>query len=464
MAVATAKRPGKPLSTFSLVMINVIAVDSLRSLPISAEYGLALIFFYVIGAICFFIPTCLVTAELATAWPKTGGLYIWVREAFGKRWGLLAIWLQWIYNIVWYPTILAFLSATLAYLIDPSLADNRTYTLISIMIIFWGATLINCFGMRASSWLSAAGALLGTLLPMVLIIVLGGIWLLSHHASATPISVEALLPNGHTANNIGFFIAILFGLLGIEMSAIHAGDVDNPKRNYPRALLISAAIILLSLTLASLAIAVVLPKEQISLVAGLIQAYHAFFTVFHLSWMTPILVILIVFGGMSCVGAWLIGPARGLMVASQDGYLPRIFCTCNRFGAPQRILLIQGIIFTILCSIFLLMPTVNSSYWALSALTAQLSLIVYILFFATGLYLRYRKAHITRTYRIPGGNLGIWGVCGLGIITCIAAILIGFLPPDELQIDNLALYEAILIGGLVIFCSIPWLFRYKPSK
>src|SRR3990167_5842716 len=112
----------KPLTIFSLTMMNVIAVDSLRNLTVSAEYGAALIFFYAVAAIMFYIPCVLVAAELATGWPQTGGAYIWVREAFGRRFGFLAIWLQWGYNVVWYPTILSFISGTLAYLINPSLA------------------------------------------------------------------------------------------------------------------------------------------------------------------------------------------------------------------------------------------------------------------------------------------------------------------------------------------------------
>ena len=101
--------------------INVIAVDSLRNLPISAEYGFSLVFFYVVAALFFFIPIALISAELATGWPKTGGIYVWVREAFGTKTAFFTIWLQWIYNIVWYPTILAFLAATITYLIDPQL-------------------------------------------------------------------------------------------------------------------------------------------------------------------------------------------------------------------------------------------------------------------------------------------------------------------------------------------------------
>ena len=119
----------KVLSLFTLVMINVIAVDSLRNLSISAEYGLSLVFFYGIALIGFFIPIISVAAELATGWPKIGGLYVWTREAFGERWGFVVIWLQWIYNVVWFPTILAFVAATLSYLINPALANHKGYVL-----------------------------------------------------------------------------------------------------------------------------------------------------------------------------------------------------------------------------------------------------------------------------------------------------------------------------------------------
>ena len=96
----------RSLSVFSLVMINVIAIDSLRGIPMGAHYGLALIFIYVVFGFAFFIPSALVSAELATAWPQTGGIYVWVREAFGVPIAFLVSWVQWVYNICWYPTIL----------------------------------------------------------------------------------------------------------------------------------------------------------------------------------------------------------------------------------------------------------------------------------------------------------------------------------------------------------------------
>ena len=135
------------------------------------------------------------------------------------------------------------------------------------------------------------------------------------------------------------------------------------------------------------------PKKQISLIAGLIEAYQTFFMVFHLSWMTPVMAILIVLGGMSSVGAWLIGPARGLMVASEDGYLPRMFVKCNRFGVPQRILLNpRCYLHRTMFIIFVDAKCQQFRIGFLSALTAQLALIVYILFFAAAFRLRQKTA------------------------------------------------------------------------
>src|SRR3990167_3460592 len=130
----------RSLGGFAITMINVIAVDSLRTLPFSAAYGFSLVFYYVAAAFLFFLPVAFVSAELATTWPNKGGIYVWVREAFGERWGFVIIWLQWVYNIVWYPTILAFIAGTLAYLVQPSLAENKFFMLGTILATLWGAT------------------------------------------------------------------------------------------------------------------------------------------------------------------------------------------------------------------------------------------------------------------------------------------------------------------------------------
>ncbi len=454
---------GKVLSVFSLVMINVIAVDSLRTLPISAEYGASLIFYYIVAALLFFIPTALIAAELATGWPNTGGVYVWVREAFGDRCGFFTIWLQWIYNVVWYPTILAFLAGTLATLIDPSLTHSKMYTLSMILILFWGATWLNCLGIKISSWVSIVGAVVGTIIPMLCIIGLSIAWVVMGKPIQLTFTAASLMPNLNNMDNLGLLTAVLFGLVGLEMSAVHAGDVKDPKRDYPKALLYSVVIILITLIGGSLAIAMIIPNQQISLVSSLVDAFAIFFRAIHMPWLEPIVVGMIILSSLSSVSTWIIGPTRGLWVAAEDGNMPRYFAKLNSYGAPARILILQGIIATLLCSVFLLMHSVNSGYWVLSALTSQLGLLFYIFMFAAAIRLRYKNANTPRAYRIPGGLFGIWLVAGIGILTILGIVILGFLPPTDLHIMNVTTYEMILVGGIIIL-SLPPLLITKLKK
>ncbi|WP_133139972.1 amino acid permease [Legionella genomosp. 1] len=452
--------PKKVLSIFSLVMINVIAVDSLRTLPISATLGFSLVSYYLLAAFAFFIPIALVAAELATAYPNTGGLYVWVREAFGKRAGFITIWLQWIYNVVWYPTILAFIAATFSYLFSPELANNKIYLLSTVIGLFWLFTFLNCFGMRLSSIVSILGAIFGTIIPMLGIIGLGIVWLVQGRPLADGIH-NSWLPDLSSLSNLSLFAVVLFGLIGMEMSAVHAEEVKNPQRDYPRAILYSTILIFATLVFGSLAIVIVVPSGSLSVVSGLIDAYAVFFDAYHLSWMTKVIAILVILGGLSGVSAWIIGPTKGLLVSAEDGSLPAYFAKVNRYNAPVRILIAQGIIFTLLSSVFILFDSINAAYWVLSDLCAQMALLVYIFMFAAAIKLRYSDPQRPRAYTVPGGNIMMWIIAGIGTLCCLFAMLIGFIPPSQIPIGNVAAYESFLVGGLVLFVLLPWQFAKK---
>lgn len=452
----------KTLSFFSLVMMNVIAVDSLRSLPIGAAYGLSVITYYVIAGLLFFIPSALAAAELATRWPTTGGIYIWVREAFGKKTAFIVMWLQWVYNVIWYPTIATWIAATLTYLFNPELINHPLYMTIASLTIFWIATMVNCFGIRISSWMSSIGAIVGTLIPMVIITALGAMWIILQKPTTIQFTWQSFTPDLSSINQISFVVALVFGLIGIEMSAIHAGDVKHPEKAYPRALLVSAIIILASLIFASLAIAVVLPTHQLNIITGLVEAYSAFFDAFHLSWMTPLIVIAIVISSISGVAAWIIGPSRGLLVASQDTTLPKIICNVSKKNVPVNLLIIQGILVTLLTLLFLFLPSVTAGYWLLSALTAQLAVISYVGLFAALIVLRRKYPERPGCFCIPGGLFGVCIVAGIGLFACIAVLVIGFIPPAQINIGNTFTYEILIAGGMIVFIApVCFLIRKK---
>jgi glutamate:GABA antiporter len=315
--------------------------------------------------------------------------------------------------------------------------------------------------MRVSSILCTVGALAGTILPMVLITLLGVIWVVQGKTMQIQFDRHHFFPQESQTNNLAFLTNVLFGLLGLEMAATHADEMRNPKRDYPRSIFIAAIIILSTIVFASLAIAIVVPKEELSLAAGIMQAFKAFLGAYQLSWLLPFIAIFIILGGLSGVGAWIIGPTTGLLIASQDGTLPKFFGKTNQKDVPVRILITQAIIVSFLSLIFILMPTVNSTYWILSVITAQLALLVYVAMFAAAIKLHYHQPHIERTFRIPGKKTGIWISCGVGGTTCLAVILLGFLPPNQVPFQSVIFYEFILIASMAICCLMPLYFLKK---
>lgn len=456
--MSKAKTVGS-LSVFSLTMITVGSVDSIRNLPATALFGSQLIFFFIFAAIFFLIPSALVSAELASTYPEQGGIYVWVKRAFGKRAGFLAIYLQWIENVIWYPTLLSFVAGTIGYLISPSLAENPYFLTSIIFCSFWGVTFLNLLGMETSAFFSSLCTLSGLLLPMTLIISLGVAWYWGGHDLQIRFNTESLLPHLSDKDAWISLTAIMMSFCGIEIATVHAGDVKNPQKAFPLALAYSVAIILITLILGSLAIAIVLPHKDISLVAGIMQAFHAFFSAYHLAWLMPLVALMLVMGGLGSVNNWIIAPTKGLLVAAEDGYMAPHLQKTNRHGAPTALLFYQAILVSLLCAVFLLLPTINSAYWFLTELAAQLYMIMYLMMFITAIVLRLRAPNRPAAFKIPGGILGLIFVCAIGIIGTIVTIIISFFPPSEAPIQSLSLYAKALLAGIFLLCLPPLIGR-----
>lgn len=445
------------LGTFTLAMITVAAIISLRNLPLSAEFGLSSVFYFVIAALVFFIPIALVTAELASTWPQAGGNYIWVGEAFGKSTGFFALWMAWMESIAWFPAILAFTAAMLAHLIAPlfpGLEENKYFYFSVMLIVFWGATFLNFLGIETSGWISALGVVSGTIIPGILIIGLGIWWVVMGHPSHIEFSWSALIPE-FRLDTMVFFSGILLGLAGVEIAAFHIRESKDPQRSYPKALGLASIVILTISILGTLAIAMVVPQEEISLLSGLIQAFTGFLEPFGLQKAVPLLACLALIGSLAGINTWTIGPAKGLLVTAEDGFLPKHLRFVNKRGVPTGMLIFQACVGTILSFVFLWMESHSAAYWVLTALSAQFAVVQYALVFAAALWLRYKEPNIHRAFRVPGGKIGIWMVSIIGIVACVFGFWIVFVPPSQLDTGDRTEYQIMLVLSLSVLSLLP---------
>lgn len=459
------------LSVATLAIMNVTAVVSLRGLPAEAEYGLSSAFYYLFAAIVFLIPTALVAAELAAMFAdKQGGVFRWVGEAFGKRMGFLAIWLQWVESTIWYPTVLTFGAVSLAFIgmndtYDMTLASNRIYTLVVVLVIYWLATFISLKGMSWVGKVSKIGGLVGTIIPAGLLVVLAIVYLVSGGHSQLDFKGD-FFPDFSNFNNLVLASSIFLFYAGMEMGGIHVKDVDNPSRNYPKAVFIGSFITVLIFVLGTFSLGIIIPKSEINLTQSLLVGFDRYFDYIRASWLSPIIAIALAFGVLAGVLTWVAGPSKGIFAVGRAGYLPPFFQKTNSIGVQRNILLIQGAIVTLLGLLFVVMPSVQSFYQILSQLTVLLYLIMYLMMFAAAIYLRYNMKKANRPFRIGSkGNGLMWLIAGVGFLGSLLAFVLSFIPPGQIAVGSNAMWYSVLVIGCIIVVAAPLIIyaMRKPS-
>jgi amino acid transporter len=322
-------------------------------------------------------------------------------------------------------------------------------------------TLLNYLGIKTSGWFSTIGVIVGTILPGLFIIFLGITWVAGGQPVQTPLTWDALIPSFSSVGNLVFLAGLFLAFAGLEVSASYASDVQNPQKNFPKAIILGAVITFTVFMLGSLAIAVVIPKQEISLVAGLMDAFHAFFQHYNLTWILPLMAFLLIIGAIAEVNSWIIGPVRGLYATSVHGNLPPFFQKLNKHEVPTRLLFFQAILMSLTSLVFLYMPQISSSFWILTALSAQSYLVMYILMFIAAIRLRYSKPKVPRAYRIPYKNKGIWLFGAMGILSSCFGIALCFVPPTNLKVGHTGTYVLLLTSGLFIMCAIPLIIHHK---
>jgi amino acid transporter len=452
------------LTLRDLVLFNLVAILGIPWVATAAKAGPGSITLWVLAALLFFVPQGLAVIQLAADLPDEGGIYAWTRKELGEVHGFVCGWCYWINNVLYYPSLLLSAAVMATFVIgkgESGLADNWAYVLPFTLIGLILAIGLNVAGVGTGKWLQNIGGL-SVFLPGLLLVVLG-FYRVCTGEPANPIRLAELKPEFGNLPMLNLWATIAFAFAGLELSSTMASEIKDARRNLPRSIYVTAPIVAVIYIVGTCSMLWLVPREQINVVAGPLQAI-ARGAGDSGWWVVSFIALLLAVSRIGGVGAWLVGSSRVAFVVGLDRYFPEAFSRIHpRWRTPYVAILIQGAI----AVVFLLLSVVGKGTTVETAflILIDMSLLIY---FVPYLYLFICfMVHCWRQRRgalvVPGGRYGalLVGISG----TCITlfAMVVALFPPSgtgqvwlhELKLGGGA---ALLLGaGLVIY----WRARRK---
>jgi len=428
----TVEAPTKPqykkvlgaLDTFLFTICALLFVDTVAPM---ASMGPTAITWFMILVVLFFIPYGLIIAELGSSYPEQGGIYAWVKHAFGNKWGARTSWLYWVNMALWVPSSYIFLSGLFAQLFFPELS---LIWIVALGLVFtWLMVFLGIINLGESKWVVNVASVLKIILILAIIIA-GFIFVFNGNLPVNDLSLASVTPAWGDA--LFFLPAIIFSLLGFEMMSGASEEMKNPSRDVPRAIISAALFIGVVYTLAIRSMLVVIPLDNLGLISGMMDTFWAVFGNSGIGG-----VISFIFGLFALYAifaqtvSWAIGTVRTSAQAGQDGELPAYFGKLSaKNQTPIGSLILTGIVASLVLIIYGFLATnAEDLFWTLFAFSSMLFFMPYAILFPAFLTLRLKDKDHARPYKVPGGN----------VLAFILAIIC----------------EIIILGGIVFFVWVP---------
>jgi amino acid transporter len=449
------------LGRADLVLFTVCAILTIDTLASSAAMGYSWFSWWAITMVVFFIPYGLITAELGSAWPGEGGVYVWVREAFGPKWGSTAAWMYWINNATWIPSVYLIFAGTFSQMF---LKTHSAWQEAWIAIVLtWITVAIGVVRLEVSKWVPNLGAVVKALIFLALGI-LGLSALFRGRSSSNAFSIGSLAPKWN--DTLAYLPALLYSTFGFELMSSAGGEMKNPKRDVPTVILWSGALIAVLYSFAIGGILFAVPAEKLSIVTGTWDALAVLGQQWGRAGGTAVFLLGLgfLYACVANVVTWSLGSNRVAAVAAEEGVLPEALGRLHpRFKTPALAFVVMGIVSTVLLIGGASLSSSQSNiFWMTFRFSALFLLLSYLLVFPAFLVLRKRRPEQPRPYRLPGGPataaVASW-VCTLYIF---GACVLFFVPSPTSQAP---LKESlILVGETIATIVIGWLLIPKAKR
>lgn len=433
-----------------LLFFYIVTTFSLRWIATAAAAGPSALVIWVIAAVGLFVPLVFATLELSSRYPDEGGIYVWTKRAFGPFAAFVSGWSYWATNLPYFPSLLYFAAGNLLFVGGPSWqawSANSAYFIIFSLVGLAFAVTVNVVGLDIGKWLSNAGAMSAWLVAGLLIVLGTVSWM--RFGSATAMDLGSFVPST-SVKDVIFWSTIAFAFGGVESASTMAEEIHDPRRTIPRAVLAAAVVITSLYLLGTLSILLAIPKEQISGLQGMSQAFQAITLKAGIGWIVPIVALLVTLNAMGGVGGWFAATARLPFVAGLDRYLPRAFGSLHpRYHTPHVALLTQAAISAVFVILGQAGTSVRGAYDVLVSMSVITYFVPFLFMFAALIRVQGEPAG-PEVMRVPGGRSV--AICGgaLGFLTTAVAIVLACIPADEEPNKTLAVVKIVGLSVLMI--------------
>jgi len=441
------------ISILALTLMNVTIIAGIGNDVQQAFYGLSSVTYFAIGAICFFIPTALVAAKLASGWSNRGGIFRWVGEGLGKGWALTCLLILWFQTMINFGMGMPSYAATIMFytpMYDKAVQfaqhpQHEVLIMTGFIILYWVLTFVATKGVKAFANVAKYGVLIGTFIPLALMIILTIVWLCEGHQPAIPMTPKGLIPKWNGMSTLALAAGVFFSYTGIDMNAAHIKQLKHPEKDFTKAMFISMILVFLIFVVGTVIIAMVVPENQINVIYTLNTVFRTLGATIGIPWLYMVLVWAGLCNVLASVITNMAGPSFMLGQAGGSGFLPHWFQEKNKHEMPAHLMYTQIAGMTIIAYLVKLLPNVEGFVIMLTQTITVLYLFYYILMFTTFLKLRYDQPNRPRAFKVPGGKFGAWFVAGLGLLSSIFGIILAIYPPAQVKAE---------VGSPVVYISV----------
>jgi glutamate:GABA antiporter len=430
-ATVSTQQLRKAMGPGDLVLFYLVTALSLRWIATAAASGPSSLVIWVLGCVGYFIPLVFCVLELSSRMPDEGGIYVWTKHAFGEFPGFMTGWMYWTANLPYYPGLLYFAAGNALFLGGgrwQHLSTNSTYFIVVALLGLGLGFLLNLIGLNVGKWLHNLGAI-GSWVPALLLIIMGAMaWL--RFGTATEFSWETVLPIANF-KNVLFWSTVAFAFGGMEGASTMSEEIQNPRRNIPRALLVAGVIITLIYIAGTASVLVALPADEANGLQGFMQALSQVATKMGMAPIAPLVAVLVTISSIGGVSAWFAASARIPFVAGVDRFLPQSFGRVHpRWRTPYVALAVQAVIATLFIFLGQAGTSVKGAYEFLISV-GVLSYFLPFLFMFGAMIRVQREPAGPEVMRVPGGKPVAILLAVFGLITTIISSVLACIPPAD---------------------------------